>query len=237
MLHNIILILLAPLLLIQGRYVRRVTPKLPEAAGDRDGSLGEGRRLRVLVVGDSAAAGVGVDTQSQALCGCLSRELAKQYRVDWLLIAQSGNTTQDLIQTLKQLEPCEFDVVLSSLGVNDVLSPVRVGRWKERQAVLIQLLRSQFAVKHILLTHVPPMEQFPALPQPLRWCLGQRAKAFNTRLVELSLADDDCELVNIEQALERQDMAVDGFHPGGRIYQVWGENAAGLIVRRAELLG
>ncbi|WP_041422237.1 SGNH/GDSL hydrolase family protein [Shewanella sediminis] len=235
MLHNVILILLAPLLVLQGRYVRRVTPKLPEAAGGRGGTLGEGRRLRVLVVGDSAAAGVGVDTQSQALSGCLTRELARQYRVDWLLVAQSGNKTEDLIHTLKQLDPSEFDVVLISLGVNDVLSPLSVSRWIEQQESLIELLKTQFAVKHILLTRVPPMNQFPALPQPLRWCLGQRAKAFNTRLAKLSLGDDDCELVNIEQALERQDMAVDGFHPGSRIYRVWGENAAGLIVRRAEL--
>jgi len=234
MVNYFILILLAPLLVLQGRYVRKVTPTLPEATGDRGGSLGEGRRLRVLVVGDSAAAGVGVDTQSKALSGCLTRELARQYRVDWLLVARSGNRTADLIKILEARESCEFDVVLISLGVNDVLSPLRVSRWIEQQGILINLLKSQFAVKHILLTHVPPMDQFPALPQPLRWCLGQRAKAFNTHLVDLSLGDDDCELVHIEQTLARQDMAADGFHPGGRIYRVWGESAAGLIVRRAE---
>ncbi len=235
MFHYLMLILLAPLLVLQGRYVRRVTPLLPEAAGGRDGTLGEGKRLRVLVVGDSAAAGVGVETQSQALSGCLTRELARQYRVDWLLVAQSGNKTEDLIQTLKLLDPCEFDAVLISLGVNDVLSPLRVSRWIEQQSILIKLLKTQFAVKHILLTRVPPMNQFPALPQPLRWCLGQRAKAFNTRLAMLSLGDDDCELVNIEQTLEREDMAADGFHPGGKIYQVWGESAANLIAQRADL--
>ncbi|WP_394147485.1 SGNH/GDSL hydrolase family protein [Shewanella atlantica] len=230
--HNLIIILLAPLLLLQGRYVRQNTPRLPEAAGDRGGSLGEGRPLRVLLVGDSAAAGVGVDTQSQALSGCLTRELARDYRVHWQLIAKSGNTTADLIRTLEELEPGEFDVVLISLGVNDVLSPLRVSRWIEQQGGLIKLLRRQFSVRHILLTHVPPMEQFPALPQPLRWCLGQRAKAFNTRLTELSRADKNCELVNIEQTLDRRDMAVDGFHPGSKIYRVWGESAADLIARR-----
>ncbi|SOT38395.1 hypothetical protein F01_10034 [Burkholderia cenocepacia] len=33
---------LGPLLFAQGRYVRRVTPRLPEAAGPRDGSVGDG---------------------------------------------------------------------------------------------------------------------------------------------------------------------------------------------------
>ncbi|KAB0649370.1 SGNH/GDSL hydrolase family protein, partial [Burkholderia diffusa] len=51
---------LGPLLLMQGRRVRRVTPRLAEAAGPRDGTAGDGPPLRVLVLGDSAAAGVGV---------------------------------------------------------------------------------------------------------------------------------------------------------------------------------
>ncbi|EKS9872121.1 SGNH/GDSL hydrolase family protein, partial [Burkholderia cepacia] len=40
---------LGPLLFAQGRYVRRVTPRLPEAAGPRDGVAGDGPPLRVLV--------------------------------------------------------------------------------------------------------------------------------------------------------------------------------------------
>ena len=49
---------LAPLLVVQGWYVKRVTPRLPEAEGARQGVTGQGQRLRLLVVGDSAAAGV-----------------------------------------------------------------------------------------------------------------------------------------------------------------------------------
>lgn len=58
-----------PILWWQGRRVKRDTPRLPEAAGARVGVSGAGQPLRVLILGDSAAAGVGVSHQDQALLG------------------------------------------------------------------------------------------------------------------------------------------------------------------------
>ena len=51
--------------------------------------------FRLLIVGDSSAAGVGVRTQAQALAGHLSRALASGARrkVHWQLVARSGITT------------------------------------------------------------------------------------------------------------------------------------------------
>ena len=68
---------LAPLLLAQAVHTRRRLPRLPEAAGAREGVVGRGAELDLLIVGDSSAAGVGVDTQDDALAGCLSRALAR----------------------------------------------------------------------------------------------------------------------------------------------------------------
>ncbi|WP_417520767.1 hypothetical protein [Marinobacter sp.] len=41
MLYPLSTLALAPVLIGQGRYVRRVTPSLQEPEGDRQGSLGE----------------------------------------------------------------------------------------------------------------------------------------------------------------------------------------------------
>src|SRR4051812_15874048 len=61
-------IALAPLLVAQALATRRRAPVLPEAEGARDGALGaaDAPTLRVLVAGDSSAAGVGVARQDQA---------------------------------------------------------------------------------------------------------------------------------------------------------------------------
>ncbi|HLM69468.1 MAG TPA: hypothetical protein VK358_18145, partial [Longimicrobium sp.] len=48
--------LLAPVLVLQGKRVRRTTPRLPEAAGPRTGAVaGRGAPVRLLVLGESTA--------------------------------------------------------------------------------------------------------------------------------------------------------------------------------------
>ena len=82
-------LLLGPVLLAQGRYVRGTTPRLPEAAGPRSGQMGDsGQALRLLLVGDSAAAGVGVARQEQALLGQLVAGLAPLRPLHWRLLAR-----------------------------------------------------------------------------------------------------------------------------------------------------
>ncbi len=90
MLDSLQLIALAPILLWQGRKVRQRTLRLPEAGGARTGSLGQGLPLRVLLLGDSAAAGVGVGRQEEALAGQLAAQLSSEYQVAWQLLAESG---------------------------------------------------------------------------------------------------------------------------------------------------
>ena len=58
-----LLAVMSPVLWIQGTYVRKVAQRLPEPPGERSGVVGAGPHLRVLITGDSAAAGVGADTQ------------------------------------------------------------------------------------------------------------------------------------------------------------------------------
>ena len=68
---------LAPLLVAQAVATRRRAPVLPEAAGRarRRASATARPALRLLIAGDSSAAGVGVARQEQALVGHLARAL------------------------------------------------------------------------------------------------------------------------------------------------------------------
>jgi len=213
----------APIIIAQGQYVKKVTPKLPEATGERSGTTGEGQKIRLLIVGDSAAAGVGVDNQSQALTGHLVSALAECYQVNWQLLARSGYTTLDSLKMLSEQPQQTFDIIVTSLGVNDVTGTLPVSTWLIQQQDLITLLREQFNCQQILITQVPPMGQFPALPQPLRRYLGARATQFNRKLSTFVESQSDCQLIDINNELNADDMAEDGFHPGPVIYQHWAE--------------
>ncbi|GLQ31577.1 SGNH/GDSL hydrolase family protein [Litoribrevibacter albus] len=223
MLNTLSTLLLLPILLPQGIYVRLTTPKLPEAKGERSGVLGQGNPLSVLILGDSAAAGVGVDCQSQALSGQLIERLKAHYQIEWRLEAKTGDKTLDVIERLETLDAFEVDVVITSIGVNDVTSSVSPNDWYHQQQRMIDLLKDKFSVGSVLMTPVPPMHMFPALPQPLRWCLGLRARELNAHLKKLIHANENCSLIEPGFELDHSLMASDGFHPGPKLYEQWAE--------------
>jgi len=223
---------LGPVLIAQALRVRRNVVRLDEPPGARSGSEGKGAPLRLLIAGDSAAAGVGARTQEEALSGQLVAQLRPGSLVHWKLVAQTGYTVRDVIEELRAISPERFDVAVVSIGVNDATGRTRSARWIERQAMLIELLKSKFGVAHILLSSLPPMHVFPALPQPLRWYLGMRAQQLNGMLRRIADADGCCEFLQIDFPFEPGFMAADGFHPAAPAYSAWAAAAAQAIRRR-----
>ncbi len=229
MLEVLIKILLAPILLLQGLYVLRVTPKLPEPVGERSGVSGSGPHMRLLVLGDSAAAGVGVPEQAQALTGQLVANLAQDYRVSWKLIAQSGFDTAQVMARVESTATEPFDAVLVSVGVNDVTGGLSAQDWAIAMHRLLDVLLWKYGARHVLLAPVPPMHLFPALPQPLRWYLGRRAKQFNLALAQLARSRMDCRLQQSNLSVRNGMLAADGFHPGAAVYAQWADDSAATL--------
>ena len=231
--HALATVALAPLLLAQGRRVRRTAVLLPEPEGPREGASGSGPLLRLLVTGDSAAAGVGAQTLDEALSGCLVAGLTTSFQVQWKLVATTGAMTTDLLATLEQAPAENFDVVVTSLGVNDVTGRRSLDQWRRHQRQLIALLENKFRARLILLSGLPPMHRFPALPQPLRWYVGSRARDFDGALASLAGNYVRCEFVKLGYAMMKpQAMAADGFHPGPAIYGLWAAELVRRIVAR-----
>lgn len=223
MLDTLWLITLAPILLWQGRKVRQTTLRLPEAAGARSGSLGEGQPLRLLVLGDSAAAGVGVAEQEQALAGQLAQQLSKSYQLSWQLLAESGLKCEQLLGQLDHLVGQQYDCVVLSIGVNDVTAGTPDQLWLAQLQVLCKRLRTDFNVQHVFISAIPPMQHFTALPSPLSGYLGRRAQRLNQVTARLA---DGCEnlcFMPINLGFEPEMLAVDGFHPSEHAYQLWAE--------------
>ena len=230
--HPLLLLPLAPLLLLQGLYVRNVTPRLPEASGERAGDTGNGPQLRLLILGDSAAAGVGAETQAQALAGQLVHRLAASNRVSWCLWAANGRSSPQSLALLEDAPAASFDTVVISLGVNDLTRGVSMATWQDQQQRLADLLHRKFKAQRILFTALPPMHHFPALPQPLRWVLGARAKQFNRALQAFVATRSDCHLLHFDAPMQAEFMAADGFHPSAVTYSLWAEQAAQVIRAR-----
>ncbi len=223
---------LAPLLLAQGIYVRRVTPRLPEAEGERQGCSGEGKPLSLMILGDSAAAGVGVENQSEALAGKLTSHLARGHRVSWQLKANNGKTSSELCQEIKHYPKQAIDWVLISIGVNDVTGMTSRREWRNNLTSIAYELKHRLNNPKIIWTSLPPMHLFPALPQPLRHCLGLRARQLAEDLKEKTKALENNFLLTLNAPIERDFIAKDGFHPSAKTYQLWASEAAKIITAR-----
>ena len=230
MIHYLRSMALAPILFAQGAWVRSRVPALPEPPGDRGGEAGSGQRLGLLVVGDSAAAGVGADHQGDALLGQIVSRLESRFRVAWNLQAQSGDTTQDTLHRLEALEPHQYDVAVTSLGVNDAISMTTRRNWRRRQAQLRELLRDKFGVSILIVSGLPPVHAFPALPQPLRWHLGSRATELDRDLRAEIAADGRAEFIDLRFEADVSLAASDGFHPGPGVYSLWADRVAAIIL-------
>lgn len=217
---------LAPVLLAQGYHVRRITPRLPEAAGPREGQIGRGLPLRLLIAGDSAAAGVGAEHQDDALSGHLTQALAEHFLVNWTLWARTGDTAAELLERIHSTPENRFDVAVISIGVNDVTANRTVQRWLRLLDQIIVSLQQRHRLSHILFSSLPPMQHFPALPQPLRWYLGQRAARYNLALAAHLRGYECVHVAPPEYPDDATLIATDGFHPGPGAYAHWGRQLA-----------
>jgi lysophospholipase L1-like esterase len=224
--------ILMPLLAAQGFYVRRVTPRLPEPPGDRGGVCGRGPRMRLLITGDSAAAGVGAKSQCQALSGRLIALLSVRFKVSWKLSAEIGSTVKDVVARLEAREPESFDVIVTSAGVNDATRGTPIRHWLAWHDRLIALSATKFGCGHLLVSSLPPVHLFPALPQPLRWCLGRQAGRLNAALKQHLDGRDDCLVVTPAYPSEPDFIAPDGFHPSPLAYAFWARHIAEVIFNR-----
>lgn len=213
--------LLIPVLLAQGALTRRRLPRLPEAAGERHGEVGEGPLLRLLIVGDSSAAGVGVVTQKEALAGQLTAQLAHRCgaRVRWRLLARSGLNTAQTLELVRREAHEEHDLAVVVSGVNDVVEQVPSHHAVSARDALANHLRNARGVRHVVFAPLPPIHEMAGLPQPLRWVSGADARRHNRALTRWVAAREDVSTVDLHMRMNRGVLAADGFHPGEPAYR------------------
>jgi lysophospholipase L1-like esterase len=212
---TVVLALLFPVLLVQGLLVRRRVLRLPEASGPTSGSVPGPDPLRLLVLGESTAAGVGAATHAAALTGQLAVALGRGVR--WRVIGRSGLTASAARGLVPR--PLDADVVVVVLGVNDTKNLVPVRRWRT------DLLRLIIAIGDVpvVLTGVPPMDAFPSLPQPLRLLLGLRSRELDAAAASLPRVTH---LPMPRELLTPELFCEDGFHPSEAGYRLWAGSIA-----------
>ncbi len=250
-------VLLAPVYFHQGRRIKRDTVRLPEPDGERcgfvslhaatDGPASDKSTLKLMIVGDSAAAGVGSQTQQEALVGKLIPILTQQLSahssfnmLDWSLQATTGHTSFDILRRLYVLPaPTQpVDVMLLSVGVNDTTSNVAIDKWKQQIEDIIAIAQRKFGVKELIFLSLPPMADMPAIPAPLNNFVGAKALLLDQILQQVCathagvnyMATDFARMIKEHSNGSPIDIAVmfaiDGFHPSSLMYGYWAQQVS-----------
>lgn len=227
--------LLAPLLAWQGKRVRARIPRLPEAAGPTSGSAsGQGRMLRLAVLGESTAAGVGAERHEEALAGFLAEEVARHTgrEVHWTVVARNGVTAgvvrRELVPRVAQGDPP--DAVVVAVGVNDLLQLRPMRTWQREAEAMLSAIRAEVGQVPVVLAGMPPVHRFPSLPQPLRGVLGLRARAMDRVLRDEAQVAPRAQHVPARASFEAGFSAADGFHPSSAGYRAWARILARYVV-------
>jgi len=212
---------LAPILYAQARRLRAIALVLPEPRGPRQGNEGQGElRLRVLVTGDSSAAGVGADTQDEALARPLATALARRLRagIAWQLVARTGLTSEGLLRFLQSQPVAPADVAVIVVGVNDLTSEVPLRHALHWRREIVDWLRAHAGVQQLVFASMPEMERFPLIPQPLAWYAGLHARRNNIAQARWVRSQPGTSHVDLGGLTRAEWMARDGYHPAPPLY-------------------
>lgn len=251
--------LLAPIYLYQGNKAKRNTVRLPEPEGERHGYVQLNSNadsilpvLNLMLVGDSAAAGVGSQTQADALAGKLLPALRDKPTIQikfnalkWSVQATTGHTSFDILRRLYVLPTPDqsVDVMVLSVGVNDTTANVSMSKWQQQIQEIIVIAQRKFGVQTLIFLSLPLMEQMPALPVPLNGYVGLKAAQLDKVLQRICSESEGVHYMATDWAsmiadyskgkdgpIEKEAMfASDGFHPSSITYGYWALQLSDLI--------
>lgn len=205
-------VLLAPIVLLQGRGLRRRIPHLPSAV-PRSGGSRAPDAIRLLVLGDSTAVGTGVEQMADALVGQLARLLPES--VSWRAVGESGATAQEVREShLPEALADPADIAVVLVGWNDILRLRSGARFRENLGALLDALRTRNANARLVVVGPPRFGRFAALPQPLRFAVGAHANGL-TRVAARVAARRG---LIFASGFDGVDTADDGFHPDATGY-------------------
>ncbi len=239
----LLLVTLSPLLIFQALRLRRTVLRLPPAGGPRQGEVpGTPDALTLLTMGESTVAGVGASNHREALGGQIATVLNRLSgrSIQWEAVGLNGMIARDTgRQLMAWVERRPVDVIVVALGVNDALALRSPQRWVTDLDHLIAHLKKALQPQMIVLTAVPPVGQFPAIPRPLRTVFGLVARSLDraTRYAVQQWPKTCYAALPENMQHDARHFSHDGFHPSPSGYALWSELVADTIVERLKIPG
>lgn len=238
--------LLLPILYGQSKWIRKTMPQVGPAKHDISGAvLVRGSTpIRLICIGESTMAGVGVTTLKQGLPGLVSTDLSKAYgqTVQWVTHAYVGYSLKQVNDNLR-LPVCDSTttIALIATGGNDSFYLTRPSSWLVEVQRIVDSLQAAAPNIKICFASFPPAESFPGFGTTMRRVLGRQTQLLRQSLIEYIADLPDITFVTAPvdfeayvgrsaQASAISDLFCDGFHPSSITYDIWAQDIAHHII-------
>jgi lysophospholipase L1-like esterase len=233
--------LLSPIALYLGLRVRASTPRLLPPTGKPSGQVGtvQNPGYRLLIVGDSSAAGVGVDDVGESIAPQLADILHQKTgaTVSWRIGgANSAISEQIRDHVVPNLERFAYTHIVLCVGTNDMKNFLTARRFKKGFGGLLYALRAKWPEASIFWTPMLDMTTVPGLPPLLGRILQMRVGIINGLGRQLCRERHAIAAPQL-QATNVAGFSVDGFHASAAGYHHWAEILADTILAQPDLAG
>jgi len=223
-LGGILILPFAPFLYLQGQYIRRKIGRLPDASGDTKGKFNKtDETVKLLVLGESTAAGVGARTHETGLAGQFARFLGEKLgkSVAWDVVGRSGITIGETIDELVPKIPAEnYDYIMLALCGNEVLKLHSPRRSRRDMRRLIAILREKNPDATVFITNAPAVRLSPVLPFPIKNILGNLSSLHDANAREFTAELERVYYFHQPTSVPANFFA-DGLHPSEAGYTAW----------------
>ncbi|MEO1261298.1 MAG: SGNH/GDSL hydrolase family protein [Bacteroidota bacterium] len=230
-----------PYLLFQGYYIRKKVPDLLPPTDINGHSGTQPIELKLLCIGESTVAGIGVDTHRDGIAGQLGDYLNEKTnkKIVWSVFAKSGLTTKGVLEKIKN-EAVEIvpDIIVIGVGANDGFRLNSPNVFKKNIQSIIESIQKKFPDKPIVFANMPPISIFPAFPFLVRYFVANTVNIYRKELNKIipqyaNVYFDHQKIENMDWDLEGRpitDFFSDGVHPSKLTYGMWAKNIGEFIL-------
>ncbi|NQZ76069.1 MAG: SGNH/GDSL hydrolase family protein [Ekhidna sp.] len=237
---SLISIPLLPLMYLQGKKIKASVPSLPEATNPEGlVDLNQDRTMKVITIGESTMAGVGVETHDHGFSGWLAKSLAEdlEVNIDWKVFAKSGYTVKKVTERIiPKIDVPDPDLIVIAMGGNDAFELNTPRKWQGDIINLIKSIQSKFDDTPIYFVNMPPIKDFPAFTPLIKFTIGNLVEIFGEELRKICTHHDNVyflsDRIRLSQWIEKtgsssdKDFFSDGVHPSELTYRIWAQESA-----------
>ncbi|GMQ28387.1 SGNH/GDSL hydrolase family protein [Algoriphagus confluentis] len=206
-----------PFLIAEAKQIRGSKPNLPPLS---EKLILDGGEKRLMVFGESTAAGVGASQVETTLAGHFKKKLGDEFSV--YCLGKNGLRVQEakdfFHQNFWNPSPTQNGITLF-LGANDCFKLTSPKDYHRQLSELIYLFKKKLSPAWIYLADIPPVHLFPAFSSRMQRQLEIQRAYLQKEMKSIAQRDKDIYFEPISLDLSPDFFSQDQIHPSDLGYQ------------------